>query len=333
VADQASDRAGPAGAELARGAREPARARLLAVLGPTASGKSALALALAARLGGEIISCDSQQVYVGMDLGTAKATREERRAVPHHLLDVVRPDEPFHAGRWAALARAAILDVAARGRVPIVVGGTGLYYRALTGGLFDAPAPDADIRERHRALAAQHGVEALHGRLRTVDPEAAAAVGPRDLVRISRALEVYEQTGLPITVLRRQAPPPDDLAPFAVVLDPSTPVLRERIGARVAHMIADGFEDEVRALRAAGYSPLLRPMQSLGYKQMNAVLDGTCALPDAIAQIVAATVAYARRQRTWFRKQPAAQHLSTAVQAGEAHEIAAAVAAAAAREA
>jgi tRNA dimethylallyltransferase len=306
----------------ARAGGEPARARFLAILGPTASGKSALGLALAARLDGEIISCDSQQVYAGMDIGTAKATPGERRAVPHHLLDLARPDQAFHAARWAGLARAAIREIVARGRLPIVVGGTGLYYRALTDGLFDAPPPDADIRARHRALAEQHGVEALHGRLRVVDPEAAAAVAPRDLVRISRALEVYEQTGVPITVLRRQAPPPDDLAPIALVLDPATEVLRERIEARVAHMIDAGFEDEVRLLRAAGFGPGLRPMQALGYKQMNAVLDGACALPVAIAEIVAATVGYARRQRTWFRKLASVRRLSAPARADDLDDIA-----------
>jgi len=161
--------------------------RFVAVLGPTASGKSALGLALAERVGGEIVACDSQQVYIGMDIGTAKPTADERRRVPHHVLDLVRPDELFHAARWAAVARAAIADIAARGRLPIVVGGTGLYYRALVTGLFEAPPPDDGIRARHRAQAATDGVEALHARLAAVDPDAAAAIRVRDLVRISRA--------------------------------------------------------------------------------------------------------------------------------------------------
>ena len=186
---------------------EPAL-RFVAVLGPTASGKSALGLALAERAGGEIVACDSQQVYVGMDIGTAKPTADERRRVPHHALDLVRPDEAFHAARWAAVARAAIADIVARGRLPIVVGGTGLYYRALVAGLFEAPPPDEGIRARHRAEAAAGGVEALHARLAGVDPEAAAAIRPRDLLRISRALEIYEQTGEPITTLRGAPRPP-----------------------------------------------------------------------------------------------------------------------------
>jgi tRNA dimethylallyltransferase len=281
--------------------------RFVAILGPTASGKSALGLALAERAGGEIVACDSQQVYIGMDVGTAKPTAEERRRVPHHALDLVHPDEAFHAARWAAVARAAIADITARGRLPIVVGGTGLYYRALVTGLFEAPPPDPAIRARHRAQAAADGVESLHARLAAVDPEAASAIRVRDLVRISRALEVHEQTGVPITTLRRRAAPPADLAPTVLLLDPPLPALRARITTRVEQMIAAGFLDEVRALRAAGYGPALKPLQALGYRQLGAVLDGTASLAEAAAETVQATFAYARRQRTWFRKQEAAR--------------------------
>ena len=264
-------------------------------------------MTLAERAGGEIVACDSQQVYIGMDIGTAKPTADERRRVPHHVLDLVRPDELFHAARWAAVARAAIADIAARGRLPIVVGGTGLYYRALVTGLFEAPPPDDGIRARHRAQAAADGVEALHARLAAVDPDAAAAIRVRDLVRISRALEVYEQTGVPITTLRRRAAPPADLAPTVLLFDPPPVTLRARITARVEQMISAGFLDEVRALRAAGYGPALKPLQALGYRQLGAVLDGTLSLADAVAETVQATFAYARRQRTWFRKQEAAR--------------------------
>ncbi|HVR02329.1 MAG TPA: tRNA (adenosine(37)-N6)-dimethylallyltransferase MiaA [Polyangia bacterium] len=290
----------------------PSRVRFLAVLGPTASGKSALALALARRLGGELVCCDSQQVYIGMDVGTAKPTRNERREIAHHVLDVVRPDEAFHAARWAALARAAINDVAARGRLPIVVGGTGLYFRALTTGFFAAPPPDPTIRARHRDEAAVLGVEALHARLAGVDAVAASAIGPRDLVRISRALEIYEQTGLPITSLRRAVASPADLEPRALVLDPSLDELRRRIDERARCMFASGFEDEVRALRAAGYGPALRPLQALGYQQIGALLDGACTREEALAATIAATVAYARRQRTWFRKEASAARFEAA---------------------
>jgi tRNA dimethylallyltransferase len=284
--------------------------RIVAILGPTAAGKSALAMALAERLDGEIVACDSQQVYIGMDIGTAKPTREERRRVPHHGLDLCHPDEPFHAARWAALARAACKSIAGRGRLPIVVGGTGLYYRALIAGLFEAPPPDPALRARHRAIYESEGNEPLRLRLLEVDPEAAAGIAPRDFVRTSRALEVYEQTGIAITTLRRQAPRPRDLLPTTLVLDPPPEELRARIEARVQAMLADGFVDEVRALRAAGYGAGLKPMQALGYRQLGAVVDGTTTLAEAAAETVRATHAYARRQRTWFKKEAASGRFS-----------------------
>jgi tRNA dimethylallyltransferase len=287
-------------------AGDAAPVRFVAVLGPTASGKSALGLALAERLGGEIVACDSQQVYVGMDIGTDKPTREDRRRVPHHALDLCHPDQPFHAARWAALARTAIQGIAGRGRLPIVVGGTGLYYRALTAGLFEAPPPDPALRARHRELTDREGIEALRARLMAVDPEAAAAIAARDFVRLSRALEIFEQTGVPITTLRRQATPPRDLAPTVLLLDPPLAASRARIAARVGAMMAAGFLDEVRTLHAAGYGPTLRPLQALGYQQMGAVLAGRLSLAAAGEETVRATAAYARRQRTWFRKEPAA---------------------------
>ena len=287
-------------------AGDTAPVRFVAVLGPTASGKSALGLALAERLGGEIVACDSQQVYVGMDIGTDKPTREHRRRVPHHALDLCHPDQPFHAARWAALARTAIKGIAGRGRLPVVVGGTGLYYRALTAGLFEAPPPDPGLRARHRELVEREGIGALRARLTAVDPEAAAAIAARDFVRLSRALEIFEQTGVPITTLRQQAAPPRDLAPTVLLLDPPLAESRARIAARVDAMLAAGFLDEVRALHAAEYGPTLRPLQALGYKQMGAVLAGKVTQAEAADETVRATVAYARRQRTWFRKESAA---------------------------
>jgi tRNA dimethylallyltransferase len=290
----------------------PDATRFVAILGPTASGKSSLALALAEVAGGEIVTCDSQQVYLGMDVGTAKPSREERRRVPHHGLDLCRPDEPFHAARWAALARAAIKSIAARGRLPIVVGGTGLYYRALTAGLFEAPPPDPTIRARHREITEREGLATLRTRLTQVDPEAAAAIQPRDFVRTSRALEVYEQTGIAISALRRQAATPRDLAATVLLFDPPLVETRARITARLDAMMAAGFLDEVRALRAAGFGAGLKPMQALGYKQLGAALDGTMPLAAAVAETARATVAYARRQRTWFKKEPAAARFAAA---------------------
>jgi tRNA dimethylallyltransferase len=281
----------------------------VAVLGPTAAGKSALALALAQRLDGEIVACDSLQVYLGMDIGTGKPTRDERRERPHHLLDLVRPNDPFHAARWATLAGTAITCIAARGRLPIVVGGTGLYYRALTLGLFDAPPPDATIRQRHRDEAARLGIDVLHARLAEIDPTTAATIAVRDLVRISRALEVHEQTGVTMSALRARQQRPPQWRPYVIVLEPPLPELRARIERRVESMMSAGFLDEVRALRAAGFGAAARPMQALGYKQLGAHLDGGCALDAAVSATVAATAAYARRQRTWFRKEIAATRL------------------------
>jgi tRNA dimethylallyltransferase len=281
-----------------------AGAPVLAVLGPTASGKSALSLALAEIANGEILCCDSAQVYRGLDIGTAKPTPAEQAARPHHLLDLVSPAEPFHAAAWAQLARAAISEVTGRGRLPIIVGGTGLYFRALTRGLFEAPPSDPAIRARHQADAAASGVASLYQRLQGIDPAAAAAILPGDLLRISRALEVYEQTGVPITELRRRAAPTAPLRLYSVILDPPTPVLRPRIEARVEAMMAAGFLEEVRRLRAAGLGAS-RAMQALGYRQLGAHLDGALTLEAAIADTKSATFAYARRQRTWFRREPA----------------------------
>ena len=278
---------------------------VVAILGPTASGKSQLGLALADRLGGEILCCDSMQVYRGMDIGTGKPTSAEQRQCPHHLLDLVDPDEPFHAATWARQARQAIQDIQARGHLPIIVGGTGLYFRALRYGLFQAPPSDPAIRARHKAEAQALGVAALHQRLKGIDPEAAARILPGDLLRISRALEVFEQTGVPISELRKRAAEPSLPWPlFVIVLDYPMVELRPRIHRRVDEMMAAGFLDEVERLRKAGFGTL-RAMAALGYRQLGAHLDGGLSLEEAVLETKTATCAYARRQRTWFRREPA----------------------------
>lgn len=274
---------------------------VLVIVGPTASGKSSLAMALADQLDAEIVSCDSQQVYMGLDIGTAKPSKEDRQRVPHHLLDVVTPAETFHAARWAGLAERAVRHIAGRGRVPLVVGGTGLYLRAFLEGLFEAPPPDPAIRARHRAQAADIGVDALHARLASVDPDAAAQIQPRDLLRISRALEIFEQTGVPISVLRKRAAARSRWAAQVVVLDPPLATLRAAIERRFDAMIAAGLLEETRRLRAQ-WGAAARPLQALGYRQMGEHLDGRVTLEQAVAEAKSATVAYARRQRTWFRK-------------------------------
>ena len=278
---------------------------VIAILGPTASGKSELGLALAERLSGEIVCCDSMQVYRGMDIGTGKPTRAEQTRCRHHLLDLVDPGEPFHAAAWAARARTALDDIHGRGHTPIIVGGTGLYFRALRGGLFDAPAPDPTIRARHQAEASALGVPALHRRLAEIDPEAAAQIRSGDLVRTSRALEVYEQTGIPISELRRRAVRPTlPWRLFVVILDYPLDKLRPLIHSRVERMMEAGFLAEVETLRGAGFGHT-RALAALGYQQLVQHLDGLLTLPEAVAQTKTATAAYARRQRTWFRREQA----------------------------
>jgi tRNA dimethylallyltransferase len=278
---------------------------VVAILGPTASGKSQLGLALAERLSGEIVCCDSMQVYRGMDIGTGKPTAEEQRQCPHHLLDLVDPGEPFHAATWARQAREVIDGIRDRRHLPIIVGGTGLYFRALRGGLFEAPPSDSGIRARHKAEAETVGTPALHKRLQEIDPEAAARISPGDLIRISRALEVFEQTGVPISELRkRAAEPPLPWPLFVVILDYPMTELRPRIHKRVDEMMAAGFLDEVARLRQAGFAGM-RAMVALGYKQLGAHLEGTVSLEQAVLETKNATCAYARRQRTWFRREAA----------------------------
>jgi tRNA dimethylallyltransferase len=265
---------------------------------------------LARVLPAEILCCDSQQVYVGMDVGTGKPTASERDETPHHLLDLVLPTETFHAARWAALARTAIQDIGARGRVPVIVGGTGLYLRALMGGLFEAPPPDETIRQRHRDEAQRDGVEALHARLATADPETAGRVQRRDLVRISRALEIFEQTGIPISELHRRQTRTTEPTVSMLVLDPPLEVLRERISRRFDGMMAAGLLAETRDLRAR-FGNDARGLGALGYRQMGEFLDGRATLEEAVAAAKAATVGYARRQRTWFRKESATWRAET----------------------
>ena len=280
--------------------------RLIAIAGPTASGKSALALRLAAARDGEIVSCDSLQVYRGLDIGSAKPTRAERDAVPHHLLDVVDPDEAFSAADYARLARAAVADIHARGRRPIVAGGTGLYLRALVSGLFEGPARDEPLRRRLESIADRRGDDRLHAILARVDPEAAARIEPRDRIRVVRALEVYRATGRPIGELQRGGG--GGLTGFAVkvlVLDPGREALRPAVEARTDAMLEAGLVEETRALLAR--YPEARPLDAIGYRQAAAVVRGASDVAQARRDIVVETMRYAKRQRTWFRHQQDAE--------------------------
>jgi len=281
-----------------------AAAPLVAVVGPTASGKSALALRLARARSGEIVSCDSLQVYRGLDIGSAKPTPEERGEVRHHLVDVANPDEPFSAATYARLARAAVADIAGRGGLPVVAGGTGLYLRALLQGLFEGPSRDEALRGRLEALAARFGDGRLHRLLGRVDPEAAARIRPRDRVRVVRALEVYYATGRPITQGQRGgAEPLRGFRPLVLGLDPDRAALRELVERRTRDMLARGLVAETRGL-VDRYGPDLRPLRSIGYRQAVAVVRGEMGLEEAERSIVTETMRFAKRQRTWFRHQP-----------------------------
>jgi tRNA dimethylallyltransferase len=278
-------------------------AALVAVVGPTASGKSALALRLARVRSGEIVSCDSLQVYRGLDIGSAKPSPEERAEVRHHLVDVADPDEPFSAATYARLARVAVADIAARGRLPVVAGGTGLYLRALLQGLFEGPARDEALRARLEALAERFGDARLHQLLGNVDPEAAERIRPRDRVRVVRALEVYYATGRPITEGQRGGAEP--LRGFRVLvlgLDPDRAALREAVAKRTRDMLARGLVEEARGL-VGRYGPDLRPLQSIGYRQALAVVRGAMSVEEAERSIVTDTMRFAKRQKTWFRHQ------------------------------
>lgn len=274
--------------------------RLVVIVGPTGAGKTRLALALAERAGGEVISCDSQQVYIGMDIGTGKVSAAERARVPHHLLDVVRPDEEMTAARFLALADAAISDVAARGKPAIVCGGTGLYVRALLLGLFEGPPASAELRAELDQLATAE----LRGELERVDPLAATKIERNDRKRTIRALEVFRLTGETMSAHQarhdhKQLPP---RYPARLVgLSPPREQLYRAIDTRVDEMIAAGLEQEVAALRAAGYRPPMRSQQAIGYAELHDVADGRLERARAIELIQRNSRHYARRQLSWYR--------------------------------
>lgn len=285
---------------------------LIVVVGPTASGKTALALRLARRLGGEVVGADAYQIYRGMDVGTAKPTAAALAGVRHHLLDVADPDEHFDAHRYLILAREALAGVAARGATAIVAGGTGLYARALVRGLADMPGADAALRASLEARAAAEGRAALHGELARVDPAYAARISPNDLVRIVRALEVHALTGRTITAVHEEhARQPDAHPALWLGLDPGQDRLRARIEARTAQMFEAGFEAEVRRLLAAGYGPALPPLRALGYGAVCRLVEGEIDEPEARRLTCRDTGHYARRQRNWFRHEPDVHWLAT----------------------
>lgn len=284
--------------------KSPSGGRLpLAVLllGPTGSGKTALSLALGERFAGEIVSCDSVAVYRGMDLGTAKPTAEEQARLPHHLIDVVEPDCSFTAGEYSRSARAALKEIAARGRLPIVTGGTGLYLRALTEGLFAGPARQEDLRERLRLSAQKRGSAWLHCLLMRLDPASAARIHANDTPKLIRAIEVCLAASKPMSAVLSR----DPLTGFRLLrigLNPPRECLYDRLNRRCAQMFAAGLVEETRTLLAR-YGPV-KALDSLGYRQARAVLSGEMSEPQAIAAAQQGHRNYAKRQLTWFRREP-----------------------------
>ncbi len=279
--------------------------RLLCVLGPTAVGKTEIAIKLVKRLNAEIISVDSRQIYRRMDIGTAKPTCEEQQAARHHLIDCIDISQPFSVADYQRLADAAITNIQNRGKQVLLVGGAGLYFRAVVDGLFEGPGADASLRKRLAGEAAQHGTDVLHERLRACDPESAARIHPNNIVRVIRALEVYELTGTPMSELQRQWHPEKQRYPFiAFCLTMPRALLYRRIEQRVDIMLANGLIAEVESLLAAGYARDTVALQSFGYRELIAYLDGECAYIEAVTQLKQNTRRFAKRQLTWFRKDP-----------------------------
>ena len=282
-----------------------ARPLVLAILGPTATGKSAMALALAERFGGEIVNCDSTAVYRGFDIGTDKVSDADRLQVPHHLIDIVEPTDEYTAAQYARDAAAAIRAIHARGRLPILAGGTGFYYRALTRGLFPGPGRDAGLRRRLEGIAERRGAQFLHRLLRRVDAGSAARIQPRDVKRMVRALEVFFLTGLPLTehFARTESPLPDvDRLGIVVRLDAAA--ISERVTRRVDRQFERGLLDEVRRLLARGIPESARPFGGLVYRQALEHLHGVRDETATRALISQENRRYARRQLIWFRKEP-----------------------------
>jgi tRNA dimethylallyltransferase len=277
---------------------------LVAVLGPTGSGKSDLALEIALEFGGEIVNCDSLQVYRHFDLGTAKLRLESRRAIPHHLIDAADPGELFTAGEYARRARTVLADITARGKIPVVAGGTGFYLRALLDGLFPGPARDQDLRDRLAAREARRP-GSLHRILKRLDPAAAAKIHPHDAPKVTRAMEVCIVTRHPVSELFLRGR--DALAgyrPLKIGLDPPRDALYERLDARCRQMFESGLIEEVKHILELGFAATLKPFESHGYKQALQMLRGELTLKEAIFYAQRNTRRYAKRQMTWFRQEP-----------------------------
>lgn len=278
---------------------------LIILAGPTAVGKTELSLKLAQRINGEIISADSMQVYRRMNIGTAKPSREEQEKVPHHLIDLVEPDQDFSVADYKRYFEPTVASIYAKGKLPLVTGGTGLYIRACIQAFNLEPgAPLLDLRQELKEQAERFGPDYIHQKLAKVDPQAAAKIHPNDLRRVIRAIEVYHSTGLPISELQQKRSARFKYNVIYLFLNRERQELYRRIEHRVEQMIGAGFIEEVRSLLESGLSSNLKSMQSLGYKQLCRYLQGTISLDEAVAAIKQETRHYAKRQLTWFKREP-----------------------------
>jgi tRNA dimethylallyltransferase len=279
--------------------------KLVIILGPTAVGKTELTLALAQTIHAEIVNADSQQVYRFLDTGTSKPSKVERERVPHHLIDVVNPDEEFNAAIYRRLATAAIREIVKRGVPAVVCGGTGLYLKALTGGLFAGPGRDSELRAKLEREIAETGLAPLYHRLITVDPSANRNIHPNDRQRVIRALEVYQSTGRPLSAWQNEHRfHEQSFEVLKIGLERERSQLYDLINARAESMIRAGLLDEVRGLLARGYGLDLKPLRSVGYRQMGEVIKEIKKLPEALEEMKQETRRLAKRQLTWFRSDP-----------------------------
>ena len=280
---------------------------IICIAGPTASGKTALAVELAKAVNGEVVSCDSMQVYKYMDIGTAKPTREEMQGIPHHMLDIAEPQEDFSVSKYCEMATPIVDDIIARGKTAIIAGGTGLYMDALIRGNSFAPCPSTGMREKLEQQADSEGMEAMLALLQSIDPEAAARLHLADRKRILRALEVYYETGETITAhnLKTQAIPPRYDPVWFALEDANRTELYRRIDSRVSIMLENGLIEEIQRLLAMGTPKKCTAMQAIGYKEFVDALDGFITVEEAADQVRQSSRRYAKRQLTWFRRNPA----------------------------
>lgn len=296
---------------------------LVAIVGPTASGKSALGVRLAQQLGGEVVVCDSTQLYRKFDIGTAKVSPAEQRGIPHHLVDLLEPEQVFTAGDYRRRALEVLADLRSRGTLPMFTVGTGLYFRALVEGLADAPTRSEELRARLRKRADAKSTHHLHRVLKRLDADAAARISPRDTPKIIRAIEVCVLAGKPMSeVMRAGRPRLEGFRPIKIGLMPARAELYQRINQRVHLMLEAGWLEEVRRLLAAGVPATAKPFQFIGYGELRAHLEGVVPLSVAVKAIQQATRRYAKRQITWFRREAGVEWFSGF---GDQLEIAAAV--------